>query len=128
MLDIDCFKKVNDTYGHQVGDDALKAVANAIAKVIRTSDTAGRIGGEEFAIILPETTADAAKLLAERLRLSIANIVISLDDCDVTFTASLGISELNHDDASIESAMSRADIALYQAKEQGRNRIVLNVS
>jgi diguanylate cyclase (GGDEF)-like protein len=128
MLDVDFFKKINDTYGHQVGDDALKAVANSIAKVIRTSDIAGRIGGEEFAIILPETTANAAKLLTERLRLSIANIVLSLDDCDVTFTASFGISELNHDDASIESAMSRADIALFEAKRQGRNRIVLNVS
>lgn len=128
MLDIDLFKKINDTYGHQVGDDALKAIANAIAKVIRTSDIAGRIGGEEFAIILPETTANAARLLAERLRLSIANIVISLDDHNVMFSASFGISELDHDDASIESGMSRADIALYQAKEQGRNRVVLNVS
>jgi diguanylate cyclase (GGDEF)-like protein len=125
MLDIDWFKKINDAYGHLIGDEALKAVATSITEVIRSSDVAGRIGGEEFAIILPETSEEDASKSAERLRRSIANIVIPVDSGDLSFTASIGIAVRQNEDSSVGDVLGRADGALYLAKGQGRNRVVL---
>ncbi|MCW9033608.1 MAG: GGDEF domain-containing protein [Rhodospirillales bacterium] len=124
-LDIDHFKQINDSYGHAIGDIAIKEVANTIAKVIRTTDISGRIGGEEFAIILPETSLNSAHDLAERLRLSIEEIEIPLDNANLTFTASLGVVELMTEFPTLNETLNRADTALYKAKEQGRNRVVI---
>ena len=118
IFDIDHFKKVNDKYGHNVGDLVLKEVANSVANTVRSSDSFGRWGGEEFLCILPNTKADFSFELAERLRIGIAD---SLIDDGPDITASFGIAQLNHLD-TIDNFIARADQALYSAKEQGRNR------
>ena len=125
MLDIDFFKKVNDTYGHASGDLVLKTVAKKIFGIIRTSDIAGRIGGEEFAVILPESKPNKVKNLAERLRKAIEDETVIIDKEEIKVTMSIGVSEYMNKDHSIEEALSRADEALYQAKEHGRNRVVV---
>jgi diguanylate cyclase (GGDEF)-like protein len=125
MLDIDWFKQINDNYGHLVGDKTLKKVATTIPMVIRASDIAGRIGGEEFSIILPETSIEDTRKFAERLRQSVADIDIPVDDGDVNITASLGIAEYQSENASFDDVLAQADNALYQAKDKGRNRVVL---
>jgi len=125
MLDLDLFKNVNDTYGHQVGDEALKAISKAISVITRTSDVAGRVGGEEFAVILPETSTEDAKGLAERLRVSIEDISMPLENGELKLTVSIGISEKGEDGSSLDEAISKADKALYQAKGQGRNQVVV---
>ncbi|MCP4430255.1 MAG: GGDEF domain-containing protein [Gammaproteobacteria bacterium] len=125
MLDIDFFKKINDTYGHHAGDLTLKAVSNCIIEGIRASDICARIGGEEFGILLPETTARFALIQAERLRQSFSDIVVPYDKSKITLTVSFGIAESCDDDTSIENVRMRADKALYLAKKQGRNRVVL---
>jgi len=118
IFDIDHFKAVNDTYGHNVGDQVLKAIATSVVNTIRTSDTLGRWGGEEFLCILPNTTANVAFELAERLRTGIAD---SLIDGGPDITASFGIAQLMQID-NFDSLVLRADQALYSAKDQGRNR------
>lgn len=118
IFDIDHFKKINDTYGHNVGDEVLKALANSVTNTIRTSDSLGRLGGEEFMCILPNTKADVAFELAEHLRIGIAN---SLMENGPNITASFGIAQLMQVD-NYDSFVLRADQALYSAKAQGRNR------
>ncbi len=125
MLDIDWFKKINDTYGHSIGDEAIKVTATTISENLRSSDFAGRIGGDEFAILLPTNLPDNVLEFAERLRKSIEAIVIPVNNTNLTFTASLGIASCEKEDTSIENTLARADEALYQAKAQGRNRAVL---
>jgi len=124
MLDIDHFKNVNDTYGHDVGDVAIKATVKAIQEALRTEDTLGRLGGEEFAVILPETNLDNSAVVAERIRQSIEDIDIPTPQGDLKFTISIGISELDIGDKAIDTLLKRADEALYIAKEQGRNRVI----
>ncbi|MCW8917113.1 MAG: diguanylate cyclase, partial [Magnetovibrio sp.] len=124
LFDIDFFKKINDTYGHQIGDEALKALAKVVLRTVRETDVAGRIGGEEFAIILPETTHENASLLAARLRQNISEIVIQKSNANVTFTASFGIACHSQKDDRFEDIMEWSDQALYQAKETGRNKVV----
>ena len=123
MIDIDHFKAINDNYGHRVGDEALRAVAAKILATMRDADIAGRIGGEEFAIILPRTSVAAAALLAERLRESISEIVVQAGSHKVRFTTSVGVAECEPNDTSIEDVLSKADQALYDAKESGRDRV-----
>ncbi len=123
MLDIDHFKTINDTYGHPVGDEVLRRVSETFMRVIRQSDVAGRIGGEEFAILLPETALVNARELAERLLAAISEIVVATDNGDVSVTVSLGLVDRKDSNATVEELMSRADRALYRAKELGRNRI-----
>jgi diguanylate cyclase (GGDEF)-like protein/PAS domain S-box-containing protein len=124
MLDIDHFKKVNDRYGHAGGDDALKATVAACYDTLREVDLVGRIGGEEFAILLPETDAAGALEMAERLRARIATIrVAATDDAVITFTASLGTAGRDSE-TTIDSLLARADQALYRAKAEGRNRVL----
>lgn len=126
MLDIDWFKKVNDTYGHLTGDEALIDVARIIMESIRAPDISGRIGGEEFAIILPQTTAQRTLEIAERLRKSIKKIAIPVaDEEPLTLTVSIGIGQYGQEKQSLQEVLNIADKALYQAKEQGRNRVVL---
>lgn len=124
MFDIDFFKKVNDTYGHQCGDFVLKGVSGKIATLIRNSDFLARYGGEEFCCLLPETGLASAKLLAERFRKSIAEMTQVYQAKDIAVTISLGVSELTRKNASPTSLLERADEALYQAKHSGRNQVV----
>jgi len=124
MLDIDFFKSINDNYGHAVGDTVLKAVAAAINDCTRISDISGRIGGEEFGIILPESSAASAVNMAERLRHAISVISIPFNQTAVTLTASFGVAEYLTDHQSIDEVIAQADKALYLAKQQGRDRVI----
>jgi diguanylate cyclase (GGDEF)-like protein len=123
LLDVDYFKQVNDNYGHPAGDRVLKFVAQAIESALREEDVLGRIGGEEFAVLLPATDSQSAGATAERVRLAIENLRIQVGDQEIMVTISIGISEFATGELSIEPAMVRADRALYQAKDLGRNRV-----
>ena len=122
MLDIDHFKKINDTYGHLAGDFVLKEIAKIIKDSIRKSDICGRFGGEEFVIVLPNTKLSGAMKLAERIRETIQNHTFDFNGKKINVTVSIGITSVGVND-SYESLISRADEALYEAKEKGRNRI-----
>ena len=122
MLDIDHFKQVNDTYGHAVGDQVLRVVAERCRESIRDIDILGRYGGEEFAIILPATDLPGAHSVAERLRRSIADVPIPTERDDVTITISLGVASNAQDVAAL---VNRADAAMYAAKQAGRNRVAV---
>jgi len=125
MLDIDHFKRINDTWGHQVGDKVLQLFAETCRGVLRESDVFGRLGGEEFAAMLPETGRDEALAVAERLRETVARTPYEKKGLQVPFTVSGGVSFLGPEDATVEEALKRADMALYEAKRSGRNRIRL---
>jgi diguanylate cyclase (GGDEF)-like protein len=113
MIDIDLFKSVNDIYGHDVGDEAIKSVAEVLQNHKRTSDIVGRLGGEEFALVLPEATLDSAVSAAERLRQLVANRLIVVEERALSVTISIG--------ASVDEVLKEADVALYEAKRSGRN-------
>jgi diguanylate cyclase (GGDEF)-like protein len=119
-LDLDHFKSINDTYGHGKGDEALAAVGAVLKSRLRASDFAGRQGGEEFVLLLPETDLAGARTISEKLRQAIARIKIS--DIDRDITASLGIAVFPADAVDAETLMRHADRALYLAKSNGRNR------
>jgi diguanylate cyclase (GGDEF)-like protein len=121
-MDIDHFKKINDTYGHATGDCVIKAVAETAKAASRSSDIIFRYGGEEFLILLSNTGHDGATLLAERMRQKIEETCIICDSTQVSATVSIGITCLHETGDSRESLFSRADAALYQAKKAGRNR------
>ena len=126
LVDVDHFKKINDTYGHSAGDAALKAltkVGSDLAKKIggRAPAIFARIGGEEFVVLLPGIDADAARATAEQLRKAVAKIRVPHRKGDFGFTASMGVAGVTAGDRSFESALSRADAALYAAKDAGRN-------
>jgi diguanylate cyclase (GGDEF)-like protein len=123
MIDIDHFKSINDKYGHDAGDVALKRLSDIFQNILREIDICGRMGGEEFAIILPQTDYEAANKMAARLQTEIANISIDSDDGKFGFTVSIGITQL-HEDEKIEEALTRADKALLTAKEGGRNLVI----
>ena len=122
MVDLDHFKKVNDLHGHGVGDEALAAVGAALADSIRASDYAGRYGGEEFLLLLPDTGSDDAAHVAEKVRLAIA--AISIPALQGPLTASFGVAALPADSGDASGLLRQADRALYQAKAEGRNRVV----
>ena len=124
MLDLDHFKRVNDTYGHQVGDTVLKAMAGGVSEVLRPSDTMGRIGGEEFAVILPETDLVGATALAERIRAKVAQLRIPVGTQWISITVSLGVHQIAVASESVDNALNKADMNMYKAKEDGRNRVV----
>jgi diguanylate cyclase (GGDEF)-like protein len=124
MLDIDKFKNVNDTYGHDVGDMVIVALANQLIEYHRQSDIACRFGGEEFVILLPNTSLDNAVSLAQDIRLDVENLNIQTNNSQLKFTISLGVSKVNfNDEINIEKALKRADDALYDAKRSGRNMV-----
>lgn len=125
MFDLDHFKSLNDTYGHLAGDDVLRTVVSRSRQVLRDSDILGRYGGEEFAILLPETPRDLAGQVAERLRQAIAAQPMIADGIAVAVTVSLGVSELDPAEDAIGNTLRRADDAMYDAKESGRNRVCL---
>jgi diguanylate cyclase len=124
MFDIDHFKKVNDNYGHAAGDKVLSILSSSVERILRKSDSVGRYGGEEFVILLPQTDLDSARLLAERLRIEIAELAIDLDHDRISVTISAGIAGLSAPkvDDRIDRLIDRADQALYLAKQNGRNR------
>ena len=124
MMDIDFFKKINDTYGHAVGDFALKEIANIIIKQVRENDIAARYGGEEFVILLPFTNLDEAKKVSERIRKKIENKKFKTGSLELHITVSMGLSlfDPNKDNISFQE---EADKALYEAKNNGRNQLVL---
>jgi len=124
MFDIDFFKKVNDTYGHQCGDAVLQSVASKTVSIIRETDCLARYGGEEFCCLLPQTDLAGASTLAERFRHTIEEQITSCQEKDIKVTISLGVSELATGD-SVEILLKKADQALYQAKNSGRNRVVV---
>ncbi len=127
ILDLDHFKQVNDKHGHMAGDEVLKAFAQFVQRSMRLEDEFARIGGEEFAVLLPHTGLAGAELVAERIRQIIEISPIRYDENRELFiTVSIGIAEANPEDADIEKTMEAADKALYKAKQQGRNRIVLS--
>lgn len=125
MLDLDHFKRVNDQYGHAAGDSLLRHFANLLRHELRATDTAGRMGGEEFAVILPGSGQSAAQAFAQRVCDRLATQPLSVGRQQVQATVSIGIAAIAADDLSADAVLSRADGALYQAKEQGRNRVVL---
>jgi two-component system cell cycle response regulator len=123
MMDIDHFKAVNDSHGHAIGDEVLKKVADATQGCLREIDLLGRLGGEEFAALLPETGLDAAIAVAERLRRAVAAIIIPLKDAALSVTASFGVAERGADELLFDTFLGRADAALYKAKQAGRDRV-----
>jgi len=121
MFDIDHFKQVNDNYGHQAGDEVIRDTSRILKSTIRDTDIAGRYGGEEFSIILIDTMAAGAKLMAERLRKRIEASIVTHDANDIQYTVSLGIAELNVTHNNHNQWIECSDKALYKAKEGGRN-------
>ena len=124
MVDIDNFKSVNDRYGHAIGDEAIKAVADACLQGKRKSDIVGRIGGEEFAILLPETSLARAKIVAERIRKRVAAGILIAHAVRFQISASVGVAEALVSMSGVDALMAAADKALYQAKALGKNRCV----
>jgi diguanylate cyclase (GGDEF)-like protein/PAS domain S-box-containing protein len=124
MLDVDFFKKVNDSHGHKVGDLVLIKLAEVCGQTLREVDIIGRLGGEEFAILLPETNLAKANEVAERLREAIAKAKVPLESgLPLHFTVSIGVTSLVSKDDNLDVLLNRADKALYEAKEKGRNRV-----
>lgn len=126
MIDIDNFKVINDSQGHQVGDQVIKQIADIIDMEIRVVDVAGRLGGDEFSIVLPETSIQNATVLAERLLKQFTGISVSGDTTEINVSASIGLANFSPADSDLESTLLRADQALYEAKAKGRNRLVVS--
>ena len=127
MVDIDFFKKVNDTYGHASGDAVLRTVASIIKEHLRESDIPSRYGGEEFAVLLPYTHIEEAKIVGERLRKAVETTPIPIDKKNINVTISMGLAEFRPQETG-EDLFKRADSALYEAKESGRNRVCVDLS
>jgi diguanylate cyclase (GGDEF)-like protein len=124
LFDIDDFKKINDFYGHPTGDRILRELGAMLIQNVRESDIPARYGGEEFAFILPETGQIDAYELLERLRAMVERTVFCLPDNPMTITISVGVAQLDHDHAKGYEIIEKADAALYEAKKQGKNRVV----
>ena len=125
MLDMDHFKQVNDAFGHHVGDVALQKLASTCGTTLRREDLLGRLGGEEFAVLLPDTPGSTAQDVAERLRRSVAEVDVPVEgNAPLHVTVSIGIARLEPSDSDIDALLQRADQALYQAKSAGRNRVI----
>ena len=123
MADIDFFKHVNDTYGHQAGDEVIKSISSIIRENLRTNDIGARYGGEEFVILLYNTNEDQAYKIAERLRNKVSRTNYEEVGCNEVVHISLGVVEYTpHRDCSVKDLIRRVDNALYYSKEKGRNR------
>ncbi len=128
MVDLDHFKKINDTYGHAIGDKALMELAVTCKDLLRNIDIFGRLGGEEFAILLPETDIVGGGIIAERLLSAIAKTNIEADNKILHITVSIGVAELLPDENQLETLLKRADDAMYEAKRKGRNQVIIALS
>ena len=124
LLDIDDFKVINDTYGHQEGDNVLQRIAESGRATLRRGDVFGRVGGEEFAAVFPGCAPDMAMQVAERLQREIQRLSFSHGDQTFGITVSQGLTSLTAEDESVDSLFARADAAMYKAKHQGKNRII----
>jgi diguanylate cyclase (GGDEF)-like protein len=125
MIDIDHFKTINDSYGHPTGDRVIQFLAHSMAENLRSFDIVGRFGGEEFLIVLPETSSNGASVLANRLREIIENADAVKSDTgeQVHFTVSIGVASMKEGDSAFSTLLGRADRALYDAKSKGRNKV-----
>jgi diguanylate cyclase (GGDEF)-like protein len=123
MMDIDNFKRINDNYGHQVGDEVIKDIGRKLMGELRKYDHAGRYGGEEFFIVLPNTDIEQALAMGERMRKELEKDPLRFDDYEIQITASLGIAQFREGETR-ESWINRADRAMYLAKEKGRNKVI----
>jgi len=124
MIDIDFFKKVNDRYGHMIGDVVLQKIANEISLQLRTNDIFCRWGGEEFILLIPESDHDNGQFLSEKIRKSIEDTPVELDSGEsLNIKISIGCTSIRENDSEIEALIERADRALYMSKETGRNRV-----
>ncbi|QSP94460.1 diguanylate cyclase [Marinobacter salinisoli] len=126
MFDIDHFKTVNDTHGHLAGDEVIKHTAATMKSLLRQSDIAGRYGGEEFGIILPETDAAGAQVICERLRETIEHSIVETSAADIRYTISIGIAASSTTQENYIQWLQQADEALYTAKKSGRNKVILS--
>ncbi len=126
MFDIDYFKSVNDTYGHQCGDYILKQISNAALQTFRKTDTVFRYGGEEFVVILTETDINQAIIPLERFRKTVQTLALNYQGQDVNVTVSIGACQLTSEMSSKEDFLQKTDEALYEAKNSGRNKTVLS--
>jgi diguanylate cyclase (GGDEF)-like protein len=124
MLDIDHFKKINDSHGHPVGDQAIKALAAVCGKALRPHDILARYGGEEFVLTLPQTSADGARIVAERIREAVEAVTVPSDNGEVRFTVSIGVATYGTGEP-FDHVVERADQALYVSKQSGRNRVTV---
>jgi len=124
MMDMDHFKAVNDQYGHAAGDMVLREICGVIQKTLRQTDRMGRLGGEEFGVILPHTDLKEAQLLAERIRRMVESSPILFEGQAIPVTVSIGVAELSTSDQNLEDLIKTADTALYQAKTAGRNCVI----
>lgn len=123
LLDLDFFKRINDTYGHFIGDKVLIQFTQILQSFLKESDLLGRVGGEEFAIFLPDTKLDAAFQLADEIRQAISKTTLEIEGKTVTYTVSLGVESSEPDDQLIDDLFKRADLKLYGAKDKGRDRV-----
>ncbi len=123
MIDVDHFKSINDQYGHAAGDHVLQNVGHICSDTLRDSDVLGRIGGEEFILLLPDTPKANAEQVAERMRVRLANTIIKFSEIELTITASFGVTSFTSDDDTLEEVIERADMAMYAAKDGGRNQV-----
>ena len=125
VIDADGFKKINDTHGHHAGDIVMRSLSLVAMEQKRAQDTFGRLGGEEFSLILPETTLEQARFVAERIRKVWEESPSHLDGNLIHSTVSIGVAEAQMDDESFDNVLRRADLMMYKAKEQGRNRVMV---
>ena len=124
VVDVDHFKRVNDTHGHAIGDEVIRHVAAVLRGGVRTSDVVARYGGEEFCAVLREADLEGATILAERLRTAIEAVDVPIGERSLKVTASIGIATFEAgDEVAPDSMFRRADAALYRAKQNGRNRV-----
>ena len=124
LLDIDCFKQINDQYGHDAGDAVLKAMSYVAGQAVREHDTVCRYGGEEFALLMPHATLDQAEAITGRLRELVSEEKVDVPSGQINFTISAGVTPFRVGEETIHDALKRADQALYDAKAQGRNRVI----
>ncbi len=120
LIDVDHFKAINDSRGHQAGDQVLVQFVSAVNTLLRSADVMGRLGGEEFVVLLPETSIEVARIVAERIRAKVAELILP-----APFTVSIGVTTNKPAADTVDALMARADTAMYLAKEQGRDRVVL---
>src|SRR5690606_35953129 len=125
VIDVDHFKAINDHYGHVAGDAVLVSIANSCMATMRRSDVFGRIGGEEFGLLLPETDPEEAREAAERIREMAESTIVQVGGAEVRATVSLGVAPRPATSEGVASWLSEADVALYEAKKYGRNRVIV---